>query len=144
MNEKAVVSNFLWCPIIRILSQMILLSLQCENLLVSSNWVCKKKTVSQYDKLHSFGKSPLIISLKLFYTCRLQWLSKTATNSVKLLTTGLLLKLCKFIVLTFFRTPKSNGTNEFSHDNDSRIIWRFKHARFDTSPWKIEIVNTGF
>ena len=42
--NKAVVSKFLWCPIIKILSLIILLSLPCENSLVTSNWGCQKKT----------------------------------------------------------------------------------------------------
>ena len=63
---------------------MNLLSLPCEKLLVLSNWGCqKKKKVSRYDKLHSFSKSPLVISLKLPYTCKVYSDSqKTATKSV--------------------------------------------------------------
>ena len=55
---KAVVSIRLRCPIIRVLSQMILLLLPCKTRWCHLTVVSKhKKLVSRYQKLHSFNKS---------------------------------------------------------------------------------------
>ena len=77
--KNAVVSKFLRCPILKVLSQMILLLLPCKTRWCHLTVVSKhKKLVSRYQKLHSFNK----ISESSLHVQRLQWLSKTATNSV--------------------------------------------------------------
>ena len=134
MKKTHICSKFLWCPIIMILSLIILLSLPCENVLVPSNCGCqKKKPISRYDKLHSISKSLMVISLKFPYTFIDYSVSRKQPPNW-----WILLHYKPVLTILIFQGRVSNmqgstqfffvwqsqidGTKTFSHSNDSRMI----------------------